>query len=57
MTLCAYWISIGLVLFFTNDSGWAKWIGFGFAAVSLITGMVKERILTKKIRELGGDGV
>ena len=55
MTLCAYWISIGMVLFFTNDSGWAKWLGFGVAAVSLIIGMVKEMMLAKKVRELGGD--
>ena len=57
MTLCAYCISIGLILCFTNDSGWAKWLGFGFAAVSLIIGVVKERMLTNKIRELGGDWV
>lgn len=57
MTLCAYWISIGMVLYYTNDANWQKWVGLGVAAVSLFIGVVKERILTKKIRELGGDRV
>lgn len=57
MILCAYWISLGMVLHCTNDAGWQKWVGLGVAAVSLFIGVVKESILTAKIRELGGDRV